>query len=645
VATVLHSFEGAEAGAFPFSGLVADEQGALYGTTAYGGDARAGGGAKAGNGTVFKLTPPGAGETSWKKTVIYRFCAHPGCADGSRPYGGLSIDSSGALYGTTYAGGDGANSPSGHGTVYKLVPPGDGRTAWTHSVLYRFQGGGDGSGPSGDLKIDAQGALYGTTADGGRIGAKGDGYGTVFRLTPPAAGQDGWTETVLYRFQGGRDGRRPDGDLKADENGAFYGTTGSGGNSDADGVGFGTVFKLTPPAKGETGWTETVLYRFEGGADGRNPEGELVADEQGALYGVTYAGGYSDDGDRSGHGAVFRLTPPAKGQTSWTETVLYRFKGDGDGAFPALRTGLIVDSDGALYGTTASGGWLDAAGAEKAEYGTVFKLSPPAGDQSEWTETILHRFNGADGAYPDAGLIAGRNGALYGTTQGGGESNSGTVFQLTLCPGETDASARAGDPASTCPVFLSSEAPFPAPGATRFVYRTGESVLPAQSVPDLSEGPHRLTAVIDTSENGAEGVIVSRGGAAGGYSLFVKDGRLVFESNAHGRIDATMVSPAPLPRGKVRVGFDFRPDIGPLATLVALLGRTNRSGTGRLLIDGVEVAQTRFTKFDGANGEPLEIGKDVGAPESLKYAAPFGFTGKIDKVEIVVDPTGVAPRR
>jgi uncharacterized repeat protein (TIGR03803 family) len=641
--TALHSFEGAQAGAFPFAGLVADGMGALYGATAYGGESRgaAVSGPGAGNGTIFKLTPPVGGQGAWTKTVIYRFCAQPGCPDGSRPYGGLAVDESGVLYGTTYAGGSLAASATGGGTVYKLTPPGDGQTDWTQTVLYAFQGGADGSGPSGDLKIDGEGALVGTTADGGRTDARGDGYGTVFRLAPPAQGQSAWTETVLYRFKGGSDGRRPDGDLKTDEKGALYGTTGGGGFKDSSGLGYGTVFKLAPPSTAGAAWTETVLYRFQGGRDGRNPEGELVADEQGALYGVTYAGG---DG---GNGTVFRLTPPALGQESWSETVLYRFKGGADGAVPALRTGLIVDEEGALYGTTTSGGRLSEAAPDNAGYGTVFRLAPPAGDQTAWEETILYRFRGGeDGAYPDAGVIPGPPGILYGATQGGGASSSGTVFRLSLCPDPKVRSAREDGPDDgKCPAFLSAEAPFPPPDMKRFVYRPDADVPAAQSVPDLSEHPHRLAADIETDGSKVEGVIVEQGGSDGGYGLYVKDGKLTFESNASGKIRQSLVAPWPLPPGKVRVEFEFQPDAGPIATLTSLLGRKSGSGTGRLLINGVEAVQAHFRELGSAPEQTLDIGKDTDSPVSPSYASPFAFTGKVNKIEIDLEPTGSTARR
>jgi uncharacterized repeat protein (TIGR03803 family) len=120
----------------------------------------------------------------------------------------------------------------------------------------------------------------------------------------------------------------------------------------------GTVFKLTPPAKGQTVWTGTVLYGFKGGSDGTDPYAGLIADKQGALYGTTSLGG-------SGSGTVFKLTPLAKGQTVWTETVLYRFKGNSDGSGPSA--GLIADKQGALYSTTGGGGTGNG--------GMVFKLT------------------------------------------------------------------------------------------------------------------------------------------------------------------------------------------------------------------------------------------------------------------------------
>jgi uncharacterized repeat protein (TIGR03803 family) len=174
-----------------------------------------------------------------------------------------------------------------------------------------------------------------------------------------------------------------------------------------------------PPSQGGSIWTEVVLHTFAG-ADGAHPTGGLIPDTSGALYGTTQYGGLLICGP-NGCGTVFKLTPPTQGQTAWTENVLFAFGAQG-GQFP--NPGLIADTSGALYGTTADGG---AAG-------TVFMLSPPPQGQTSWTQAVLHLFAGApaDGARPDAGLTPGPNGHLYGTTMRGGRHNRGTVFVVRL---------------------------------------------------------------------------------------------------------------------------------------------------------------------------------------------------------------------
>jgi uncharacterized repeat protein (TIGR03803 family) len=231
------------------------------------------------------------------------------------------------------------------------------------TVLHSFQGGIDGANPVASLIADSQGALYGTTFRGGAANA-----GTVFKLQPPAPGQTQWTNTVLYSFSGGADGRFPAAGLVFDAQGALYGTTRDGGAAND-----GTVFKLAPPAFGQVmPWTETVLYSFTNVPSGdRHPVGGLIFDSHGALYGTASYGA----------GTVFKLTPPVAGQTRWTETVLHHFQGAGDGYEPVA--GLIFDGQGALYGTTFNGG---------AYNGTVFKLAPPAAGRTQWTETIIYGF-------------------------------------------------------------------------------------------------------------------------------------------------------------------------------------------------------------------------------------------------------------
>jgi uncharacterized repeat protein (TIGR03803 family) len=233
-------------------------------------------------------------------------------------------------------------------TIAALTLVGGALAAPVETVLYSFKGGNsDGLNPYAGLIADEQGALYGTTVNGGS-----GSVGTVFELTPPAKGQKTWKETVLYSFSaGGSDGISPEAGLIFDKEGALYGTTYYGGygvsgcHPDAVYAGCGTVFRLT--SRGQKTWKETVLYSFTGGSDGAFPVGGLIADEQGALYGTTSEAG------SGGNGTVFRLTPPAKGQKTWTKSVLYSFAGGSDGGYPTAS--LIVDEQGALYSTTARG--------------------------------------------------------------------------------------------------------------------------------------------------------------------------------------------------------------------------------------------------------------------------------------------------
>ncbi|QAU23136.1 DUF3466 family protein [Dyella sp. M7H15-1] len=337
--------------------------------------------------------------------VLYAFKGAPN--DGANPYGGLIRGASGNLYGTTAGGGD-----SNDGTVFELVCQSNGVggcSAYTETVLYQFQGtaAGDGALPAAGLIRDGSGNLYGTTSGGG----DNNNDGTVFELvcqSNGAGGCSGYTETVLYQFQGGNDGSEPSVGLFQDEQGNLYGTTYFGGAS-----GFGTVFKLAPNGSGG-GYTESVIYTFTGGSDGRNPYGQLIQDASGNLDGTTYYGGASDDG------TVFRLAPDGLG--GYTENVLYAFKGGADGSGPiaGLVGGIVASSN--LYGTTYQGGASNA--------GTVFELAPNG--SGGYTESVLYAFTGgSDGSAPIAGLIQDASGNLYSTTVFGGAYGQGTVFKLT----------------------------------------------------------------------------------------------------------------------------------------------------------------------------------------------------------------------
>jgi uncharacterized repeat protein (TIGR03803 family) len=208
---VLHNFSSSNTadGAFPYGGLILDAAGNLYGTTQGGGTYN--------DGTVFKLTPSG---NSWTETVLYSF--NPNNRGPYFPYAGLIFDSAGDLYGTTVGGGD------GYGTVFELSSASGG--AWTATVLHSFDPfGNDGSYPYGGLTLDAVGNLYGATLQGGNSGCNGFGCGTVFELTPSAGGT--WTEAVLHSFGTGTDGQAPSAvTLTMDSSGNLYGTTSLGGS-------------------------------------------------------------------------------------------------------------------------------------------------------------------------------------------------------------------------------------------------------------------------------------------------------------------------------------------------------------------------------------------------------------------------------
>jgi uncharacterized repeat protein (TIGR03803 family) len=356
VRTMLHSFTGSD-GAYPQSRLIAGKAGALYGTTTEGG---------AGDrGTIFQLAPSDEAATAWEQSVLHSFSAG---ADGSYP-SGLIADTDGTLYGTTQAGGGGACG-GGCGTVFKLAPPAAGGTDWTKTVLHHFRGGRDGANPFAELIAGDDGALYGTTPEGGGSGCGGVGCGVVFRLAPSAGDQTEWTTTILYRFQGGGDGAAPYAGLIADTGGALYGTTTAGGSG---ACGCGAVFRLAPPAGGSHAeWRETLLYSFRGDLDGSFPTTRLSTDRQGAIYGSTNEGGDPsclDDG--FGCGTVFKLTPRAD-NAPWTESVLHRFTGGGDGAFPSEL--LVSDQDDALFGATALGG--ARGGCAGYGCGAVFMINP-----------------------------------------------------------------------------------------------------------------------------------------------------------------------------------------------------------------------------------------------------------------------------
>lgn len=405
--TVLYSFLGGrDDGASP-SGLVRDQRGALYGTTSLGGiyhrhDCRDQTYPRYdGCGTVFKLTP--SGSSGYAESIIYRFCPESGCADGRTPESSLVNDENGALYGTTLLGG-----AFGKGTVFVLTPSGSG---YTERVLHSFGVSGDGAEPQAAVAFGKGGVLYGTTYIGGEYD-----QGTVFRLTPSGSS---YAERILHSFGESGDGATPVAGVLS-KDGAVYGTTVYGGTGYCaypSGSGCGTVFTITAAGK------EKVLYSFKGfngNGDGAGPNGDVIFGKSGTLYGTTESGGVH------GQGTVFKLTRSASG---YSERILYSFGATSDdGAYPTA--GVIFGKDGALLGTTLLGGIYNCGNPIEDGCGSVFKLTRSG---SGYAERVLYRFEGGnDGGLPYAGLIPGKNGALYGTAETGGAAGyyDGTVFSL-----------------------------------------------------------------------------------------------------------------------------------------------------------------------------------------------------------------------
>lgn len=309
-------------------------------------------------------------------------------------------------------------------TITIVTPP-------TEKLLYSLGATSSDSGvPLANLVLDGKGNLYGTTKYGGTNDITYSGNtttaGTAFELSPATGG--GWTEKVLYNFGATTsDGALPITGMIFDSKGNLYGTTLAGGSN-----GLGTVFELSPGTGGN--WTEKVLYSFGASlSDGKSPEGGLIFDSNGNLYGTTNIGGASDSTFGGGYGTVYEMSPGTGG--TWTEQVIYNFSylSQNDGYFPA--SSLVFDTNGNLYGTTADGGSAqDLQGG-----GTVFELSPTGG--SGWAEKVLYNFGGGSpqGYTIDGGVVLDATGHLYGTAHSGGNGFGldGTLFELSPGTGGT----------------------------------------------------------------------------------------------------------------------------------------------------------------------------------------------------------------
>jgi uncharacterized repeat protein (TIGR03803 family) len=331
--------------------------------------------------------------------------------DAASPEAGVILDAAGNLYGTTIVGGTDPSCPGGYNGGCGTVFTID--AGGKERLLYSFAGRPDASEPFAGL-LRRNGSFYGTTATGGDYSPcytyGGNGCGTVFAIDRSGS------EHVLYSFKGNfgsgpADGQDPQGSVVADAGGNLYGTTPYGGKDN-----YGTIFKVSK------GGTETVLYSFTGYADGGRPYSGVIRDAAGNLYGVAYIGAQS--GCTGGCGTIFELKPSGSLKT------LYSFTGKNDGGNPL--GGLVMDAAHNLYGTAQNYGDLNCnKRGGNPGCGTVFRFN------AKRKLKVLHVFAGSpDGAVPSESLIIDRSGDLYGTTSFGGDSkcnggySCGTAFEI-----------------------------------------------------------------------------------------------------------------------------------------------------------------------------------------------------------------------
>jgi hypothetical protein len=411
---VVYNFTGGSDGATP-GYLRADTSGpggtvrALYGVAMDGGGQNANcpgmGDIPPGCGTIFKLAPPEQGQDAWNETTLWNFTSGK---DGQNPDSALVANSNRIghatdLYGLTYGSFD-YSGQGDSGSVFRL-------TGNRLKTILKIRGFKDGSAAvTGPMAIDSTGAIYATAGD-----TSGKCFGKVFKLTPPTGTQTKWTKTTIWCFaykQGaGREiGNDPAG-VTMDATGALYGVLRyrKAKNLPCYEQGLcGGVFKLTPPAPGQTAWTEQTLWEFGRGADGWDPVHAPMVAEDGTLYGTTVEA-YEDCG------RVYKISPPRQNGTKWKEEIIWRFSGS-DACGPIDPP--IMDKTGVLYGTTSN-------------FGAVYKLAPPVKGQIIWTETNLFTFP-VNGLFeqPVGSLVPDGTGTLYGAVYGGGTYERGFVFSL-----------------------------------------------------------------------------------------------------------------------------------------------------------------------------------------------------------------------
>ncbi len=380
-------------------------------------------------GEVFKLDPPNANFSYWRKSTIYKF---KGNEDGFAPMGKLVAGPNGSLYGTTTAGGfsfDPSCAPyaGGCGTVFQLLPPASAGASWTKVILKNFDSINGFPPLPRDLNEDASGRLYGIL--GSSLAPEAPVGSIVYQLAAQGPAGGHWTYTPLYVFS---PGIAANPDLLIEPDGVIYGTTTDGGpyiSGNTYAIGFGNVFSLTPPPPGYRLWTYADLYDFRGGeSDGATPNGGLLGGEGVDSPGI-HLWGTTQNGGAYGQGTLFQVSQPNL-SVQFGDTILHDFSGESDGGVP--KAGFFEADDGSYWGTASRGGSQNCSGG----CGVIFKMAR----QNDFTHVIYTfsvaaSFNGypSDGSYPITTLAADNHGSLYGMTRYGGPyGNIGTGTAFTL---------------------------------------------------------------------------------------------------------------------------------------------------------------------------------------------------------------------
>jgi hypothetical protein len=426
---VIYSFAGGANGSNPLD-LLAGPSGVFYGVTADGGltnPTNCPSNNGQSCGQIFKLSQPSSHGGTASLQVLYSF---QGDEDGYMPSSPLIADKNGNLYGTTSFGGTGCiyQFTKGCGTVFQLSPPSEPNGQWTKTKLYEFTGEDNVIEPYGRLLIGIDGTLIGTTPYGGTKGnCPGGSCGAAYQLIPPTQPHEAWTEKTILIFNG-TEGTSPNGDLIQDVNGTLYGTTSRTVNDN-----FGTVFELIPPSLGQTDWTENVLYQFGSNLkDGFSPTAGLYIDVYGNLYGTTNAGGVHNHNGNVG-GTVFKLSPPIENGGPWTEAVIHSFggKNEGPGDDGYYPSGKVTPGAGGLLFGTATYGDDYNDNCYQGGCGILFKLVPPSRQGGKWAETILYAFQGGiDGGQPTGSVLFPDGNKLVGVISSGPGAPYGNVFEF-----------------------------------------------------------------------------------------------------------------------------------------------------------------------------------------------------------------------